>query len=1200
MADRGDTHYHVRSLNVWFAISSIVLLGSAFWMVIDDWAREWKNHQREFRRIEIRRANEALADDSSVAALAEEERLQGELVAAEERMEAHQGEIDAAEAELILIEAEQYKATEAAKQAKQNYNWERFLVDEFRAHHGEDDEGYAEKLVSLKSFEDAMASLENEKKGRDAEVEAQRAKLKSLRSEVTELDTEMKAATKDVDLVRKKLATIAPEDKPTQLANIIRDFPGLDFIGPSLKVKKVMPPELTFELNFTQKPRIDMCQTCHLAADRAGYEDEPQPYTSHPDLDLYLTAKSPHPLSDFGCTICHRGAGEALNFQHADHRASTFEEGQEWYDAYHWHKQHYWDYPMLKSNYIEASCVQCHKESMELIEPTAPKVAEGFQLFERYGCYACHKVDWFPTKRRPGPSLAAIQQKTTKPFVDAWVKNPKDFRPSTWMPQIFHLENYGPDVTVANSKYGEGRAMMGPEWSDAAVASVAAFIWDRSSTENLPPVPEGDAARGEELFRISGCAACHNMTPFEGEVPDEYAEDEEFDGVITDLVKKDRSTNEHGPNLRGVATKLSPEWLFQWIKNPTSYWAETRMPDLRLPDQDIADIVAYVFEDPAFSDTPEDWAPGEAPYKRDVLEEQARWFFNRTLPSELERRFEEEWSDDAVLLRELGEKWVLAQGCHSCHEISGLEDAQPIGAELTSWSSKTIDKLDFGFLPEILKEQHGWSYHDKLEFKQYRENFLENKLRNPRIYDRRKVKNPTERLKMPWFDFTEDQIEAITCFVAGLVEDEVQNAKMVPTAEQLAMNDGLQAIRQKNCAGCHVIEPALIEFADEDGELHQVRGSFLTIDEDVDPMPPPVSGDFQEWAAEWQEYNEEEISEVLIRLERPAPGFGDVGGSPIIVEDVESVRIVEPAWGGDLVPVVTEYYLYGSWDSEDVEDVDGERRSYGEEAYEKLRWTFAPPVLIDEGVKLQKEWFYSFLLDPFPLREQIRVKMPTFHYDHGEAEAIADYFANKAYKDWPSRYANKLMVAEGETPDTLAEAMIAAGFKTKEETVAGIASGNNIAISTGLDELFRYGDELGFAIDARNNPSYEAIEQRAATVLDPILTGDPGFFDRVHRLVSDGGGPNCVQCHFLRGDPPTQETPVAWAPDLDHTRQRLRPEWTRQWLIDPGKIYPGTAMPANFQLDQLQWQEYLPAPSREQIEAVLLWLYNLDRAAPRN
>ena len=42
--------------------------------------------------------------------------------------------------------------------------------------------------------------------------------------------------------------------------------------------------------------------------------------TIHPRLDLYLTAKSPHPLKDVGCTICHRGGGEALDFIRADHR----------------------------------------------------------------------------------------------------------------------------------------------------------------------------------------------------------------------------------------------------------------------------------------------------------------------------------------------------------------------------------------------------------------------------------------------------------------------------------------------------------------------------------------------------------------------------------------------------------------------------------------------------------------------------------------------------------------------------------------------------------------------------------------------------------------------------------------------------------------------------------------------------------------
>ena len=55
MADRGDTHYRVPSLNRWFAVSSILLLGSSIWMVIEDFQRPWKKYQREFRQIEVER-----------------------------------------------------------------------------------------------------------------------------------------------------------------------------------------------------------------------------------------------------------------------------------------------------------------------------------------------------------------------------------------------------------------------------------------------------------------------------------------------------------------------------------------------------------------------------------------------------------------------------------------------------------------------------------------------------------------------------------------------------------------------------------------------------------------------------------------------------------------------------------------------------------------------------------------------------------------------------------------------------------------------------------------------------------------------------------------------------------------------------------------------------------------------------------------
>ena len=348
MADRGDTHYHVRHLNRWFAGASLLMLVSAVWMVLDDWDRSWKRYQREFRRIEVVRAQAELATPAAQAVFAEEARLEAEQAEAEETLRNQRDELDQAEADLREVKGAQFVVTENEKKAKQEYNWERFLTDEHRAHHG-DDERYRELLERLQVYEDRMADLGLEKLDVDAAVLAQEAEIARLRDRVTSVEGELKTVGKGVDLVRKKLARMAPADFPTKLANLVRDFPGLDFIGPDLKVRKVIPPDLTFELNFTKKRRVDMCTTCHQAADQAGFAGEEHPFRSHPRPDLFLSAKSPHPMSRFGCTICHRGSGEALDFQRVDHRPGDEDETERWRDEHHWKKQHYWDYPMLSS-----------------------------------------------------------------------------------------------------------------------------------------------------------------------------------------------------------------------------------------------------------------------------------------------------------------------------------------------------------------------------------------------------------------------------------------------------------------------------------------------------------------------------------------------------------------------------------------------------------------------------------------------------------------------------------------------------------------------------------------------------------------------------------------------------------------------------------------------------------------------------------
>jgi mono/diheme cytochrome c family protein len=51
----------------------------------------------------------------------------------------------------------------------------------------------------------------------------------------------------------------------------------------------------------------------------------------------------------------------------------------------------------------------------------------------------------------------------------------------------------------------------------------------------------------------------------------------------------------------------------------------------------------------------------------------------------------------------------------------------------------------------------------------------------------------------------------------------------------------------------------------------------------------------------------------------------------------------------------------------------------------------------------------------------------------------------------------------------------------------------------------------------------------------------------------------CLKCH-ITGDPTHDKT--ATAPNFLLASQRLKPEWTKRWLLDPSQISPGTAMPS--------------------------------------
>ncbi len=79
----------------------------------------------------------------------------------------------------------------------------------------------------------------------------------------------------------------------------------------------------------------------------------------------------------------------------------------------------------------------------------------------------------------------------------------------------------------------------------------------------------------------------------------------------------------------------------------------------------------------------------------------------------------------------------------------------------------------------------------------------------------------------------------------------------------------------------------------------------------------------------------------------------------------------------------------------------------------------------------------------------------------------------------------------------------------------------------------------------------------------------------VARQMFTSGTP-CLKCH-ITGDPAHDAKAIA--PNFLLAGERLKPEWTFRWLLDPSQISPGTAMPTGlFRKEGERWVINLPNP----------------------
>ncbi len=739
---RNDRLYKGDTLHKWFAISSLLLFLFTVAMVLVDDLRDWKVYQRTFNRMQIEKTQQDMAKAASAFDRAKFDQLTQQLQQARTEIKQHQANVDQAQKEIDSIKAVFYRINQDAQFEKAIYDTKKYGYDEATAQKASDLPKLKEELDSTeKKMNDYVAQ-------RDQLTLDQRAAEADLNKYVGVRD----AAQKSIDGLETdytRLQSRMSALNPGMVVTSFRNAPVLDMLNPSEKVQQVILPNLFNEQPFKQIPRVDRCKTCHQGIDVKGFENAPQPFTTHPNLDMYIGSGSPHPMESFGCTSCHGGLDRAVDFNTAGHAPHDEKQSEDWKKKYGWHEQEFLETPMLPMQQVEAGCYKCHNGTNEV--PKAVALDAGRDLIRIYGCFGCHRIPGYEGIRKVGPDLSTVSGKLTKDWVRKWLSNPKDFKSEARMPQFWwNSNNSGPEYDKRNV---------------AEINAISDYLFANSTPRELPAGrTNGNVAKGKELVESVGCFGCHAVGP------------------ITENPNQSQIRRRHGYNLQNLGSKVSTSWVYNWVKDPKQVWPDTKMPSLRLTDDEAADIAAYLtsLKNPEFDNKP--WQETDPATLDTIVVE-----LLKSTSTEIEAR--EKLKTMSLTDKNLfvGQRTIARDGCFGCHNIPKFEDAQPIGTELTEAGTKLISQLDFGFV-NIEHSRHAW---------------YEQKLKDPRIFDVGRVKRPEELLKMPNFHFTDDNVNSITMVLMSMVKDKV------PLEMRDRPNDAIVAgntlISEKNCRGCHII-----------------------------------------------------------------------------------------------------------------------------------------------------------------------------------------------------------------------------------------------------------------------------------------------------------------------------------------------------------------------------------------------------------
>ncbi|MFQ5990273.1 MAG: c-type cytochrome [Candidatus Methylomirabilales bacterium] len=717
MAPRTFVPDEKRSLRMIFFVSSMILLGTTVWALWDESVsrRPWIKYQTAFKQLEYdmvrKELEQARAELDQPAVQKKLRKLREELRWAEE---AKKGP----DYKAAVREVEQRKAT--YRDINQELRFTRSELDEAyywfdkARHEGKD---FTAEEAEVRRLQEMDRSLEPQANSAKAALEEAKDRVREFDRRIREVQDRSKKITAKSRRLEERLEAI--RTRPLEVKQIVLE--GID--------------KNEFDVFVL---RVDRCETCHLGIDRAGFEKLPpkvkgfrfrtKVFETHPNREAILGT---HPVDRFGCSICHEGQGTALDYiTLVDGRIPDIPHG--FGKEYGGDVHILWDFPLLKGELVQASCRKCHKDQTEFVTAIkrgqgddaqvewvnlGPVLTKGLAMFESLGCHGCHPAEGFNDLPKVGPELVRIANKVEPAWMIDWIQKPRSYLRYSRMP------NFG--------------------LSKEHATAIAAYLLAQSEPD--PPVsghfdPNASPEKGKEVFERVGCQGCHSMRAVYEEKKPRF---------FFKLASRDIA-----PDLSNIARKIKdPQWLFRWLKNPKAIRPTTRMPNLRLSDEEASALTAFLLTRGERQVTPPD------------------------LLTELKKK---------ALIKE-GEQLIRLRGCFGCHEIRGFEVAKQIAPEISNFGHKRLLQLSFGDAVEVHHTWEDWTFW---------------KLKNPQIYT-----NEREQLRMPNFDFTDEEAKALRVMVKSFVDTEVpDHYREEATAARKALSVGRRLTRDYNCVGCHIIE----------------------------------------------------------------------------------------------------------------------------------------------------------------------------------------------------------------------------------------------------------------------------------------------------------------------------------------------------------------------------------------------------------